>query len=114
MYISRQSYLVQQALHDSVVAVVKEGCLESDETRKRGFTLFQKSMEAADGVHCLQLSPTQSTLGLQLHHLQALDQLQGSKDKVLQLDLWLQQHGVERDTNEAVSMSTPSHFINTI
>ena len=108
MYISRQSYLVQQALHDSVVAVVKEGCLESDETRKRGFTLFQKSMEAADGVHCLQLSPTQSTLGLQLHHLQALDQLQRSKDKVLQ------QHGVERDTNEAVSMSTPCHFINTI
>ena len=83
LHASRRSYLVEQALHDSVVSAVKKGCLVSDETRKRCFLIFQRSMEAADGAHCLQLTPTQSTLGLQPRYLQALDQLQGSKEKVL-------------------------------
>ena len=84
LHLSRRSCLVQQALHDSVVVAVKEGCLESDETRKRGFALFKRSMEVAHGLQCLQLNPTQNTLGLQARHLQSVDQLQGSKDKVLE------------------------------
>lgn len=107
LHASRRSYLVRQALHDSVVSAVKEGCRDSDDTRKRGFALFQKSMEAADGSHCLQLNPTQSTLGLQLRHLQAVDQLQGSKEKVLQ------HHWAEHGTigNSAIEHFVPFHAI---